>query len=130
MRAKMTTIPAPRVSRLTSALPFWLSLGMFPLALIAALNGGWTLALLPLSSWGLFSVLDALTGLNEDNAALDTPEAGLFWYRFVTILWFPLQIVLLCWLLWYVPRADHLNLFEKFALFFGMGVISGTIGIN
>lgn len=130
MAAKMTTIPAPRVARLTSALPFWLSLGMFPLAIAAALNGGWTLALLPLSSWGLFSLLDAITGLNEDNAALDTPDSGLFWYRFVTILWFPLQILLLGWLLWYVPRADYLDMFEKFALFFGMGVISGTIGIN
>jgi alkane 1-monooxygenase len=33
-------------------------------------------------------------------------------------------------MLWYVPQAGHLGLAEKIGLFFGMGVISGTIGIN
>ncbi|MFV0493234.1 MAG: alkane 1-monooxygenase [Pseudorhodobacter sp.] len=126
----MSTIPAPEVARLRRALPFWLSLLLIPLAVLGAVAGGWTVLLLPLSGWVIFSVLDAITGLNLDNSDLQTPETGLFWYRLLTLIWFPIQFGLLCWLLWYVPRADHLGLVEKLGLFFGMGVISGTIGIN
>lgn len=126
----MTTIPAAEVRRLKNALPFWLSLGMVPVAVFGALHGGWAVGLLPLYSWGLFSLLDALTGLNPDNADLQTPEAGLKWYRLITLIWFPVQFGLLCWLLWYVPQAVHLGTGERIVLFFGMGVVSGTIGIN
>jgi len=126
----MTTIPALDVARFSHALPFWLSLGAVPLVAIGALAGGWTVLFLPLFGWGMFSVLDALTGLNKDNPDLDTPEDGLFWYKLITLIWFPIQVILLAGLLWYVPQADHLGIWEKIGLFFGMGVISGTIGIN
>lgn len=126
----MTTIPATEVARLRNALPFWLSLGMAPLAIAGAAWGGWTTILLPLYSWGLFSILDALAGLNTDNPDTETPESGLFWYRLITMLWFPIQAVILFGLIWYVPQAPHLGTAEKVALFFGVGVISGTIGIT
>ncbi len=126
----MTTIPASDIIRPQSALPFWLSLGMVPVAVLGALQGGWTVALLPVYSWVLFAILDAFTGLNEDNADLETPESGLFWYRLVTLIWFPVQFSLLLWLLWYVPTAAHLGPLETIVLLFGMGTISGTIGIN
>jgi alkane 1-monooxygenase len=115
---------------LPNALPFWLSLGLVPLALIGMTVGGWTVLLLPLCSWGLFSLLDTLTGLNAANADPATPEASLTLHRLITLIWFPVQFALLCLMLWYVPRAAHLGLAEKIGLFFGMGVISGTIGIN
>lgn len=126
----MSMIPAAEVQRLQNALPFWLSLGMVPVAVLGALVGGATVALLPVYSWVMFSVLDALFGLNTDNPDPQTPEAGLFWYRLVTLIWVPIQFTLLCWMLWYVPQAAHLGLLEKIVLFFGMGVVSGTIGIN
>lgn len=126
----MTTIPRSEVQRFQNALPFWLSLGMVPIAVFGALVGGWTVALTPFYAWGLFSLLDALTTLNQDNADLETPEAGLFWYRLVTLIWVPVQIALLGWMLWYVPQAVHLGMAEKIVLFFGMGVVSGTVGIN
>lgn len=126
----MTTIPAAQLTRPAAALPFWLSLGTLPLAWVGALWGGWLVLLLPVYSWAMFSLLDAVLGLNEDNADLNTPEAGLFWYRLVTLIWFPLQALTLFGLIWYVPQAGHLGLWEKVGLFFGMGVISGTIGIN
>ena len=123
-------IAADEVVRFQSALPFWLSLTLVPVALLAATFGGWTIALLPLSSWGLFTLLDALTGLNENNPDTDTPDQGLFWYRLVTLVWVPIQFLLLFGSILYVPQADHLGMAEKLGLFFGMGVISGTIGIN
>jgi alkane 1-monooxygenase len=126
----MSILPPAEVMRPASALPFWLSLGMIPLAVLGAVLGGWTVIVLPLYGWGLFSLLDALIGENEDNADLETPEAGLFWYRLVTLIWFPIQFTLLFAMIYYATRATHLDLLEKAVLFFGIGVISGTVGIN
>ena len=123
-------VPAAGHGVLRDALPFWLSLLLVPVAVTGVLVGGWTSILLPLCSWGLFTVLDLLTGKNEENLDPSQPDEGLFWYRLVTLVWFPIQFVLLVWALWYVPQAAHLGLAEKVAIFFGMGVISGTIGIN
>ncbi|MBU2999386.1 alkane 1-monooxygenase [Roseovarius nubinhibens] len=113
-----------------AALPFWSSLALVPLALWGAWAGGWTVVLLPLATWYLFSFLDALTGLNLENADPDTPEDALTWYRAITLIWPPVQFILLFWMIWYVSGADHLNALEKIVLFFGVGVITGTVGIN
>jgi hypothetical protein len=51
-----------------------------------------------------------------------TPDDALTAYRAVTLVWFPVQIILLALMLWYVPQASHLAPGEKIALFFGMGV--------
>ncbi|QCO55674.1 alkane 1-monooxygenase [Pseudorhodobacter turbinis] len=126
----MSIIPAAKVTRFDQALPFWLSLGLIPVAVVSALVGGWTVILMPLASWGLFSLLDAVLGQNLDNPDPETPDAGLFWYRVITLIWFPVQFALLCWLLYYVPRAEHLGTLESILIFFGMGVVSGTVGIN
>lgn len=122
--------PASQVARLQNALPFWLSLGMVPLALAGAAWGGFWVVLLPVYSWGLFSLLDALTGLNLKNADPGTTDEQLFWYRLITIIWFPIQFTLLFGIIWWVTHTDHLSTLETLVLFFGMGVISGTIGIN
>ncbi len=118
------TMPAFR-----DAAPFWLSLGLIPVAMIGATFGGWTVLLLPLSSWVTFGLLDVILGKNEENADPETAEDDLIWYRMVTLIWFPLQFLTLAGLLWYVPQAGHLGWLEKLGLFFGMGVISGTVGI-
>jgi alkane 1-monooxygenase len=124
----MTSLPLP-VTGFRNALPFWLSLGMIPVAVYGALHGGWATALMPVYSWVLFTILDALTGDRTDNPDPATPDAGLFWHRAITIIWFPVQLSLLVWLLWYVPRADHLSGGEAAMIFFGMGIVGGTIGI-
>lgn len=126
----MTTIAPDKLADLRSALPFWLSLGTVPLALVGLGMGGWAVLLLPLYSWGLFVILDALTGLNLDNADLSATEDDLTWYRLITLIWFPIQFLLLFGMIWFATRAGHLGTLEKIGLFFGMGVISGTIGIN
>ncbi|WP_386624190.1 alkane 1-monooxygenase [Sulfitobacter geojensis] len=123
-------IPRNEMRRLSRALPFWMSLGLIPLAWFCAFFGGWTIALLPLVTWFLFSLLDAVLGLNLDNADLEATDDDLYWYRLVTLIWVPAQFLTVFGLIWYVPQADHLGLFERVALFFGVGVITGTIGIN
>lgn len=122
-------IPAQQVAKLQNALPFWMSLGLVPLALIGAWQGGLALLLLPIYAIGLTTLLDALTGLNEANPDTETPEAGLFWYRLITLIWFPIQIATQFYLIWYATQAGHLVLWEKLLLFYGVGVMAGGIGI-
>ncbi len=122
-------VPAEQLRRFRNAAPFWLSLALIPLAWLGAVLGGWWLALLPLSAWWLFTVLDALTGLNLENADLKATEDDLIWYRAITMLWFLVQLVTIYGLIWYVTHTDHLSAFEMLVLFFGVGVISGTVGI-
>ena len=117
-------------ARLTPALPYWLSLVLVPLALIGATQGGWTVWLLPIYGWIVTSILDAIAGLEKGNPDTETPEVELFWHRLITLIWFPVQAATLYGLIWYVTRADHLLTWEKIVLFFGVGVISGSIGIT
>ena len=126
----MTDLAPRDVARLKNALPFWLSLGTMPVALIGMSVGGWTVLLMPLYTWGLYALLDTLLGLNPQNADPDSTEDDLFFYRLITLIWFPVQATLLFTLIWYTTHTTHLNGWEKIGLFFGMGVISGTIGIT
>jgi alkane 1-monooxygenase len=122
-------IPASQVAKLQNALPFWMSVLLVPLAVFGAWAGGLALLLLPLYAIGLTTLLDAISGLNQDNPDPETPEDGLFWYRLVTLIWFPVQFVTVLSLIWYATHTDHLATWEKLLLFYGVGVMSGGIGI-
>jgi alkane 1-monooxygenase len=121
----MATFPAP----LPAALPFWAAFLLVPVVLFAAATGGWTLALPPLAAWTLFMLLDAVAGRDDGSPDPETPAARLVWHVRVTRAWVPVQIAVLLWLLATVPGADHLAPWEKAAAFFGMGILSGTVGI-
>ncbi len=125
-------IPPQEVARLSRALPFWVSFLLVPVAVLGALHGGWTVILLPVITWYFFSLLDAFLGLYTENADPATSERDLYWYRAITLVWVPVQFALLFWMIWYVtgPGDAHLSALEKIVLFFGMGVVTGTIGIN
>ncbi|KNG93584.1 alkane 1-monooxygenase [Pseudaestuariivita atlantica] len=123
-------LSAAQVAKLQNALPFWMSILLIPLIWVSATQGGWWVLLLPLTTWYLFSGLDFVTGLNEQNADPEIGDEHLRWYTLITLIWAPVQFVTLFALIWYAARADHLNGWEIFGLAFGMGVISGTIGIN
>lgn len=125
----MTDASATPMRSLRHALPFWLSLGMIPLEILGATVGGWTTALLPVYGWMLVTVLDAILGLNEENPDPATPEADLLWYRIITMIWFPIQFATIFGLIWWVTHTTHLGTLETLVLFFGVGVISGTVGI-
>lgn len=112
-----------------NALPFWLSVGIFPVTAWAETQGGFWVVATPIYAWVLFTLLDRITGLNLENADPDAEENRVFWYRAVTLVWFPLQFALIFGSIYYMTRADHLGLVEKICLTFGIGVSSGTIGI-
>ncbi|MDP5086343.1 MAG: alkane 1-monooxygenase [Yoonia sp.] len=127
----MTVAPdTPKIAGLGAALPFWLSLGLIPIAVLAAVQGGWFIALLPLSTWYLFTSLDFVLGQNTANPDPETPEKQLYWHRLITLLWTPLQLVTIFGIMAYVMQTDHLNRWEQWALFAALGILSGTIGIN
>lgn len=119
-----------KLARWQSALPFWLSLLLIPLSWVSAVNGGLHVLLLPLVTWYFFAFLDGLLGKNLENADPNTDEQDLFWYELITRIWAPVQFINLFAMIWYVTRAEHLDSVERVFIFIGMGVISGTIGIN
>ncbi len=123
----MTSIS--QVAKPASALPFWISLGAVPLALVGAIYGGWWTILLAFYGWTAASVLDAILGLNEINPDTETDDADLFWYRFVTLIWFPIQFALIFGMIWWTATTTHLSLLEKLVLFYGVGAVSGSTGI-
>ncbi|HQY43296.1 MAG TPA: alkane 1-monooxygenase [Paracoccaceae bacterium] len=123
MRAKR------QMSHPLAALPFWLSLGLLPCVWIAATHGGWALLLLPVYGWVLLPLLDVALGLNRDNPDTTTPDTDLFWYRLITLLWFPLQALVIYGALWWATHTDVLALWEKVGLFAGIGILSGAVGI-
>ena len=122
-------VPASKVARFSHAAPFGISIVLPILVYFAATKGGWYLLLPPLGTWWLYTGLDAWLGRNTDNPDLDTTEDQLFWYRLITMVWFPIQFVMIYGMLIYVTGADHLSVGEKFGVFFGVGVLSGTVGI-
>jgi alkane 1-monooxygenase len=130
MNSTSPNIRTDQLAQIKRALPFALSYVLIPLAWITAYFGGWTVVLLPVVTWYLFSIIDGFVGLNLDNADPDATDDDLFWYRMITLGWLPAQFLTLLGLLWYVPQAAHLDGWEKVFVFFGVGVMTGTIGIN
>ena len=113
-----------------SAAPYWISLLLPPLAILGAFQGGWTVVLLPLCTWYLFAGLDLAIGRDDVNPDPDTQTTALAAHSLITLIWAPVQFALLFWMIWYVSGADHLGSLERGVLFFGVGVITGTIGIT
>ncbi|WBU53440.1 alkane 1-monooxygenase [Paracoccus sp. SCSIO 75233] len=111
-----------------TALPFWMSLGLVPLAVLAAVQGGWWWVLMPVYAWYMVTGLDLVLGLNEENPDTETPVDQLFWYRAITVIWFPVQFCLLFGLIYYTTRSG-LSGWEKLGLFFGLGVATGSVGM-
>jgi alkane 1-monooxygenase len=122
-------IPASTLRAPSHALPFWLSLALVPLVLIAATQGGWWFMLIPFAAWWVVGTLDRVLTLYSDNADPQTPESDLWLYRLVTIIWPPAQIVMLFGLIWYVQTATTSTGWEKLGLFFAVGALTGTVGI-
>lgn len=112
-----------------AAAPFWMSVLMLPLVALAASRGGWWWMLIPAYAWYLTTALDGVLGLNEANADPRTGTDALFWHRAVTIIWFPLQFAAIFGSIWYVQHMGHLSGWERLGLFFGIGVLSGSVGI-
>jgi alkane 1-monooxygenase len=121
-------ITRTELSQWRHVLPFGLSFVTLPLIWIGVTQGGWTTWLLPIYGWWVFPFLDWALGSSREGADVNTPDSELFWYRAITVIWFPLQFVVIFGGLWAVSGATSLGLGEKLTLFLGVGVISGSVG--
>jgi len=122
--------PVSKVALPQSALPFWVSMLLIPLAWIGAVVGGWTILLLPLATWYLFSILDVLIGRNSENFDPQTDESELGLYRLVTIVWVPAQFITLFGVLYYITATGDMSGFAQWLMMAAIGILTGTIGIN
>ena len=119
-----------KIEKFTSVLPHAISLSLIPIVWYSGLNGGWTVLLLPLLGWFFFSLGDAILGLNKINYNPNAPDQRLVWYHRLTLIWVPLQFLTLFGIIWLVTNSNNLNTVEQICLFFGMGVITGKVGVN
>jgi len=117
------------IGSLRAALPFWVSLLLLPLPILAAVYGGWVFILTPLVGWHVFSIIDAIAGSNTNNPDPDTPTDDLKWYRAITLIWPGVQIVLIFGVIYYMTTSGHLGLGGMLGAMFSVGILSGTIGI-
>lgn len=126
----MTATTPVEAARPTPALAYMLSFVMVPLIVLGAVQGGWWLLLAPLYGWGVVTLLDAALGLDRRNPDPQLPPGDLVWHRAVTLVWPPVQAALIFGGIFWVAATDHLAWWEMILLFFGIGVASGTVGIN
>jgi len=124
-----THASAPAPTDRLRAWPYWLTMSFVPLVVLAVLQGGWTILLIPLWAWVIMPILDFVVGKNLHNPDTDTPDAKLFWFRLLTIIWFPIQFCLVFGTLWYLSRHGTYDKLEVFGIMFGIGVTTGTVGI-
>ncbi|MBN2629529.1 MAG: alkane 1-monooxygenase [Rhodobacteraceae bacterium] len=125
----MTAAQTPARAKPLRAAPFWITLTFAPLVVLAVLQGGWTILLIPFYGWGLMTLLDTLFGPDPSNPDLETPEKDLFWFRLLTWIWMPLQAVLLYGTIWALTHVTDHSTLETIGIMFGIGVTTGTVGI-
>jgi alkane 1-monooxygenase len=113
------------------AVPYLLGF-LMPLLVVAGaqLRGWWTFV--PVAFlYGLLPALDALSGLNRNNAP-DEERPALEanpWFRLVTWLWVPVQLGLVAWgFLWVV--AERPPLLDVIGVTLSVGLTCGAIGIT
>lgn len=116
------------IKLLRNALPFWLSLSTLPVIIFAAYMGGLWLFISILHGWVLMGAWDAFSGVDNDNPDTDVSDENLFWYRLITIIWFPIQFVMIYGLIYFVVQSDY-AVWEMLLLMFSAGILSGSIGI-
>ncbi|MBT9384062.1 alkane 1-monooxygenase [Pseudooceanicola sp. CBS1P-1] len=119
-------IPDP--ARPAPAWPFWAVLLLPPLEVLGALRGGWSVLLVPACAFVLVGLLDRALPPDRSNPAPGAPDR-LDGHILLLRIWPPIQALTLFWTLWYAARAPHLGFWEFYFLFYGMGALTGAIGI-
>ena len=118
------------ISNWRHAIPFTAAFLTAPLVFVAANYGGWTLVLVPFYGWWCMGLLDAVLGRNDENRDPNADPTSLFWYRLIPMVWFPIQFVAIFGALIIAARSGDLSTWEKVGLFVGVGVVTGSVGIN
>ena len=95
-----------------NALPYFLSLAIFPLVINAAIHGGWWTAL-PLAFYWLAGLFEGRLGEDERNMDPETtPGDRLLWYKLAVWIWAILWPTTLVFSLWQMLVVGHLAAWE------------------
>ena len=113
----MNGIPARYVApSLANALPHYLPLGIFPLLVVAAVQGGWWL-LPPFLFMSVAGPLDRALGPDGRNMdPANTPKRRLFWHNLPVWAWAFLWPPMLVFGLWQILVANRFALWEEVVL--------------
>ncbi len=127
-----TTVPGTTVlPSFANALPYFVSLGLFPLLAIAAMQGGWWIAA-PYLYFMIPDVFDAMSGADEGNMdPRRTLDRQLSWYKLAVWAWGVLWPVTLVFSLWQMLVLNHLSWVEIMFMAFVLttvGQVSFIIG--
>ncbi len=114
-----------------NALPYFVSLGLFPLLAIAAMQGSWWIAA-PYLYFMIPDVFDAMSGAHEGNMdPRRTLDRQLTWYKLAGWAWGILWPVTFVFSLWQMLVLDHLSWVEVMFMAFVLttvGQVSFIIG--
>ena len=103
---------------LGNALPYFVSLAVFPLLAVAAVQGSWWIAA-PYLYFLIPDVFDPLSGSDERNMdPRRTLEHQLSWYKLSLWAWGILWPATFVFSLWQILVSDHLSPFEVAAMAF------------
>ncbi len=112
-----------------NAAPFAVSLILAITVIIAAIFGGWMIALIPFYGLILMSIFDRIFSDNTTNMDPETDDALLHWHRMLTVIWFPIQLFFVVFALIAATRFDHMSATQSVLLFAAIGIATGGVGI-
>ncbi len=112
------------------ALPFAISMTFIPISMMAMLQGSWWIVIGILYGFIAFPLFDMITGLNKENLDPHTDQRKLFYYKLITWIWVPIQLALIVLALYVAGQPGHFTTLEKWGAFFGLGLLTGAVGIN
>ena len=107
-----------------NALPYFVSVVVFPLVIIASLQGGWWIAA-PYLFLLIPDFCDAMFGLEKSNMdPRKTRESDLFLYKLSLWLWAALWPATLVFALWQLLVSNHLSTLETVFMVFVLSVVA------
>ena len=122
---------APVLPSFGNALPYFLSLGVFPFMAVAAVQGSWWIAA-PYLYFMIPDVFDAMSGADEGNMdPRRTIDQQLSWYKLSCWAWGILWPVTFVFCLWQMFMSGHLSLLEVILMAFVLttvGQVSFIVG--
>jgi alkane 1-monooxygenase len=115
---------------LFNAAPFSISL-LFPVLIgLGLYHGGLWIEATAVFALLAVPIVDHLVGLKTDGLDPRTEERRLFWHKFITWLWLPIQVAIIFAIIAAAGHATHLSTGELVRLALACGLITGGIGIT
>lgn len=117
------------IPKLGGAAPYAVSLVLPITVVIAAIFGGWAIALVPFYGMFVSSIFDRILSDNKANLDPETDGSLLYWHKILTMVWFPIQLFFIFFALAAATRFDHLSTAESILLMAATGIATGQVGI-